>query len=217
MISYVTAKIEIRATHYWTGAPKPREYLASRHAHVFKIKVKARVNHQDREIEFHDLRDVLDTVVTSLLKYRIDGPPTFGERSCEQIGSEILNALPMATIVIVSEDGQFDAEVHREEHLPIITVCGSTKFEAEYRTAEDELERTGWAVFSVGSFPPAEGITLSEGEKEAFDALHKKKILFSEAVYVVNPGGYIGASTQSEIEYAKSLGKTLYSLEPLEE
>jgi hypothetical protein len=41
--------------------------------------------------------------------------------------------------------------------------------------------------------------------KEMFDRLHKRKIAMSDLVFVVNPAGYIGESTRSEIEFAKSL------------
>ena len=42
-----------------------------------------------------------------------------------------------------------------------------------------------------------------------------KKIDISDAIYVVNVDGYIGTSTKKEIEYAKSLNKEIFSLEPL--
>ena len=45
--------------------------------------------------------------------------------------------------------------------------------------------------------------------------LHYKKIEISDAIYVVNLNGYIGESTKSEIEYARSLNKEILSLEPL--
>ena len=37
--------------------------------------------------------------------------------------------------------------------------------------------------------------------------MHKEKIKLSNTILVVNVGGYIGNSTKSEIEYAKSLNK----------
>lgn len=38
----------------------------------------------------------------------------------------------------------------------------------------------------------------------------------SDAIYVINVGGYVGSSTKSEIDYAKSLGKEVLYLEPIE-
>ena len=43
--------------------------------------------------------------------------------------------------------------------------------------------------------------------KEILDDMHKRKIDMSDGIFVLNGGGYIGESTKSEIEYAKSKGK----------
>lgn len=45
------------------------------------------------------------------------------------------------------------------------------------------------------------------------DNMHKRKIDMADAIYVINPGGYIGESTSSEIEYAKANGKKVLYLE----
>lgn len=45
------------------------------------------------------------------------------------------------------------------------------------------------------------------------DDMHKRKIDLSDAIYVINVGGYIGDSTKSEIEYAKMTGKEIMYLE----
>ena len=42
---------------------------------------------------------------------------------------------------------------------------------------------------------------------------HWKKIDISDAIFVVNKEGYIGASTKNEIQYAKSKGKEILYLE----
>jgi len=42
---------------------------------------------------------------------------------------------------------------------------------------------------------------------------HRKKIDLSDAIYVINVNGYIGASASDEIEYAKSKGKEIMYLE----
>ena len=41
------------------------------------------------------------------------------------------------------------------------------------------------------------------------DKMHKEKIKLSNAILVVNVNGYIGSSTKSEIEFAKSLNKEI--------
>ena len=47
--------------------------------------------------------------------------------------------------------------------------------------------------------------------------MHKRKIDMADEIFVTNVGGYIGASTQSEIEYAKASGKPIKYLESLTE
>ena len=48
--------------HNWPDAVTvnpSRDYLASRHRHLFFIEVEVPVTHEDRQIEFHDLQDFL--------------------------------------------------------------------------------------------------------------------------------------------------------------
>lgn len=46
-------------------------------------------------------------------------------------------------------------------------------------------------------------------------AAHYKKIDLSDAIYIVNIGGYIGQSVTEEIAYAKSRGKEIVFHEPM--
>lgn len=45
------------------------------------------------------------------------------------------------------------------------------------------------------------------------DEMHKHKIDLSDAICIINKNGYIGQSTQSEIDYAKKHGKIIYYME----
>ena len=45
------------------------------------------------------------------------------------------------------------------------------------------------------------------------DDMHKRKIDMADGIYVINSDGYIGTSTRSEIEYAKSQGKLITYME----
>lgn len=49
--------------------------------------------------------------------------------------------------------------------------------------------------------------------KEMLDEMHKRKINMSDEIFVINVGGYIGASTRSKIEYANATGKSVRYLE----
>jgi len=50
--------------------------------------------------------------------------------------------------------------------------------------------------------------------KTKADELHKRKIDIADEVGILNVGGYVGGSTHSELEYAKSIGKPIRFLEP---
>lgn len=86
----------------------------------------------------------------------------------------------------------------------IVTLCGSTRFKDEFEKWDKELTLAGFIVLKPGVFHHA-GDAISEAEKIALDKLHKKKILMSDIVMIINKDGYIGSSTQSEIAFAEML------------
>ncbi len=98
---------------------------------------------------------------------------------------------------------------------PVVCLCGSTRFRSEFDAVNRRLTLAGHIVLAPGVFGHAEGVTIPESDKVALDALHLDKIDLADAVFVVNPGGYIGASTAAEIDYATRLGKRIGYLEPI--
>lgn len=99
----------------------------------------------------------------------------------------------------------------------VITLCGSTRFKDQFFEAQKRLTLKGYIVISVGLFGHSgDDEVWSEGVKAMLDDMHKRKIDMADAIYVINVGGYIGTSTRSEIEYAKTHGKEIYYLEPTE-
>ena len=97
---------------------------------------------------------------------------------------------------------------------PIITLCGSTRFKEQFLEAQKRLTLAGNIVISVGLFGHSgDEEVWAPGTKEMLDDMHKRKIDLADAIYVINVGGYIGASTRSEIEYAKATGKEVLYLE----
>ena len=76
------------------------------------------------------------------------------------------------------------------------------------------LMMSGNIVISVGLFGHSgDEEVWTEGTKEMLDDMHKRKIDMADSIFVINVGGYIGASTRSEIEYALKNGKTVKYLE----
>lgn len=94
----------------------------------------------------------------------------------------------------------------------IITLCGSTKFKMEFEAKNKELTLAGNIVISVACFGHS-GDTFTDEQKVLLDEIHKRKIDLADAIYVINKDGYIGASTRSEIEYAKAHGKEIIFME----
>ncbi len=100
---------------------------------------------------------------------------------------------------------------------PVVTLCGSTRFKDEFIQVQKDLTLQGYIVLTVGLFGHSGDKEVWEGmeegtrtkTKEMLDDMHKHKIDMSDEIFVINPGGYIGESTKSEIEYAKEHGKKI--------
>lgn len=98
----------------------------------------------------------------------------------------------------------------------VITLCGSTRFKEEFMKVQRDLTMQECIVISVGLFGHADGEyqgELTETVKIMLDDMHKRKIDMADEIFVINKDGYIGSSTKSEIEYAKTIGKTVRYLE----
>lgn len=107
---------------------------------------------------------------------------------------------------------------------PVVTLCGSTRFKEEFYQVQKELTLRGMIVISVGLFGHSGDKEVWEGmadnsitaTKQMLDDMHKEKIDMADEIFVVNPGGYIGTSTWSEICYARMVGKHINSLCPID-
>lgn len=92
--------------------------------------------------------------------------------------------------------------------MKVITVCGSMRFYKEMMEATEKMELKGNCMLPPiynPSRPHKDDFT--EEEAKMLDAMHKERIKLSDAIFVINVDGYIGSSTQKEIEFAKSLNK----------
>lgn len=99
----------------------------------------------------------------------------------------------------------------------VITLCGSTRFKDQFLEAQKRLTLEGNIVISVGLFGHSgDDEVWTEGTTEMLDDMHKRKIDMADEIFVINVGGYIGSSTRSEIEYAKSRGKRVNYLENID-
>ncbi len=100
-------------------------------------------------------------------------------------------------------------------NIKVVTICGSMRFANEMQKLAWDLElNNSWATIQC-VYGGLESEHTSQ-DWEALEMCHLKKIDISDAIYVVNINGYVGNHTRQEIEYAKSKGKEILSLEPLE-
>lgn len=91
----------------------------------------------------------------------------------------------------------------------IVTLCGSTRFKKEFEEWNRKLTASGYLVFTVACFTHAENLQITEQEKEMFDKVHLAKINKADEIFVIDVDGYIGKSTQREIDYARKYGKKI--------
>ena len=96
----------------------------------------------------------------------------------------------------------------------IITLCGSMKFQEQMIEVAEKLElEEQYIVIQCVYFDKSR--VLTSQEINVLNELHYRKIDISDAIYIVNVGGYIGESTRKEIEYAHSLNKEVLFFEPI--
>lgn len=97
-------------------------------------------------------------------------------------------------------------------HLPIVTLCGSMKFQHRMNKIAKKMTLEGNVVLTpcIMGFDPTK---LTAAQHETLDQIHRQKIDMCDYVLIVNVGGYYGSNTKEEIEYARSIGKEVRFLE----
>lgn len=92
--------------------------------------------------------------------------------------------------------------------MKIITVCGSLRFQKEIMEITEQMDLQGNCMLSV-VYPTKDKEDYSEEEIAMLNKMHKERIRISDAILVIDVNHYIGESTRSEIEFAKSLNKEI--------
>lgn len=93
--------------------------------------------------------------------------------------------------------------------MKIITVCGSLRFKDEMMKIAERIELQGNCVITPIYPTNSDKDAYTNEEANMLDEMHKEKIRISDAILVVNIDNYIGSSTKSEIEFAKTLNKEI--------
>lgn len=92
--------------------------------------------------------------------------------------------------------------------MKVVTICGSMRYQNEMMEIARDLEtKKGYCVIQCVYNLDKGKITNKQMEKVV--NAHWKKIDISDAIYVLNINGYIGQSTNNEIEYAKAHNKEI--------
>lgn len=100
----ITVRWQFEGFHRWPDAPVQRAYLRDRHRHVFHCEATVDVLHDEREIEFHDMRDICVAYCTKMA-------PVWEVASCETIARDLAMHLVrtfdrVPVTVAVFEDGE---------------------------------------------------------------------------------------------------------------
>ncbi len=103
----------------------------------------------------------------------------------------------------------------------IVCLCGSTRFSRAFRKANFSETFMGKIVLTIGCDTKNDSDLFASWNEEMLadvkkrlDELHLCKIDLADEILVLNVGGYIGESTQREIEYAREHHKRIRYLEP---
>jgi hypothetical protein len=96
-----------------------------------------------------------------------------------------------------------------------IALCGSARFEREFKDWNKHLTLVGHIVYSLSVYPSDEvgKDWYTPEQKLILDLAHIGKIDASDAIVVCNVGGYVGDSTSREILHAIKSGKEVYYIE----
>lgn len=109
----VTARYSFPALHNWPTAPQGRAYLASPHRHMFICDATVEVRHDDRDVEYHDLRADVQEWTQQFRTVHKD-LSNVGPQSCEHLARSLFDWLAIGLPVVrvtVSEDGEFSSTV----------------------------------------------------------------------------------------------------------
>ena len=105
----ITVKWTQQGFHRWPEAQGVREYLSSRHRHLFYCEVSVTVEHGDREIEFHDLLDLCKTII----------PETeLNRQSCEDLTDRLLESVSN----VYPDRPRYSATVWEDDEVGATTV-----------------------------------------------------------------------------------------------
>ena len=119
MKTYIVVKNQFEGIHRYKDAPEQVLFLRGYHRHIFNVKTKIEVFHDDRELEFIIVKRAIDNFLKSKTE-NTEGEYWFMENlSCEQVARQIYDFLikqygERKIIIEISEDGENSAVLEGE-------------------------------------------------------------------------------------------------------
>lgn len=101
---------EIEGTHNYPAAPNEVKYLSNEHRHIFIVRTRCLVSHNEREIEIIKEQHKIQKTFSEKFGYPVCA---FGTMSCESIAEWLLQLLPELNYVEILEDGYGGAALTR--------------------------------------------------------------------------------------------------------
>ena len=106
----------------------------------------------------------------------------------------------------------------REEEanrFKVVTICSSSRFRHRIPEIKKELTMQGYIVLDPILFDTGidHDANFVKNNKSMLVEMHRRRILMSDLIYVVNVSGYIGEDVQHEIDFAIEHGKGVMLLE----
>lgn len=106
VVQKVFCTLSIEGTHNWPNCHIPEvDYLKYPHRHLFGIKAVAEVNHDDRNIEFIELKHQIQNYMKEQYFDNAKQLHVFGHKSCEMLAKELMERFNLCEVV-VDEDGE---------------------------------------------------------------------------------------------------------------
>lgn len=102
MNRYILTYNTIEGYHRYADAPTHLNYLFSRHRHIFIIRCRFRVSHNNRELEINEQQTKIRKYLEG--KYAIDGACEFGSMSCEDIAEELIVSLSAEEVTVLEDN-----------------------------------------------------------------------------------------------------------------
>lgn len=121
MTPFVKIKLAVQGMHHWPEAAFPVQFLSQNHRHTFTIRVKIFVKHDNRDVEFIKLKQVIRSWLHSHFAKNQNGDFEFGPESCESLSRKLafelggyVNLGEIASISF-SEDEEFEGGVETRQ------------------------------------------------------------------------------------------------------